>query len=55
MQNTLIIRLLIIVIVVGLVLYIYKDEIMHKFNKTSGKVKEDVSYAVKEIKEDIKN
>jgi uncharacterized protein YxeA len=55
MQNELIIVLIIIVVVVGVVLYMYKDEITHKFNKTSGKVKEDVSYAVKEIKKDIKN
>lgn len=55
MQNTHIIVLLIAVIVVWLVLYIYRDEITHKYNKTSGNVKEDVSHAVKEIKEDIKS
>jgi lipopolysaccharide export system protein LptC len=55
MQNTLIILLVIIVVVVGWILYLYKDEITHKYNKNSWKVKEDVSHAVKEIKEDIKN
>lgn len=55
MQNTLIILLLIIVVVVGWVLYVYRDEIAHKYKTNSGKVKADVSHAVKEIKEDIKS
>lgn len=55
MKNDLIVILLIIIIIGGWVLYFYKDTLKHKFNKTSGKVKEDVSHAVKEIKEDLKN
>lgn len=55
MKNDLIVILLIIILIGGWILYFYRDALRHKFNKTSGKVKEDVSHAVKEIKEDIKN
>lgn len=54
MKNELIVTLLIIILIAGWILYFYKDSIKHKYNKTSGKVKEDISHAVKEIKEDLK-
>lgn len=55
MKDTVILILIIVLVVVGWILYLYRDTIKGKYNKTSGKVKADVSHAVKEIKEDIKS
>jgi uncharacterized protein YxeA len=54
MKNEIILILIIIILIGGWILYFYKDAITHKYNKSSGKVKEDISHAVKEIKEDLK-
>lgn len=55
MENTIILIAVIILVVAGWILYLYRDAIKAKYNSTSGKVKADVSHAVKDIKEDIKN
>lgn len=54
MKNEIIIILIVILLIVWWILYFYKDAILHKYNKTSGKVKEDISHAAKEIKEDLR-
>ena len=53
MKQTFIIILLIALLIIGLILYIYKDNIRNIYNKTSWKVKEDIAHGAKEIKEDI--
>lgn len=55
MKNTIILILVIVIVVVGWILYLYRDTIKSKYNKNSGKVKETVSHAVKQVKEDIKS
>lgn len=55
MENSIILILVIILVVVGWILYFYRDSIKAKYNKTSGKVKETVSNAAKQVKEDIKD
>jgi hypothetical protein len=55
MKNNIILILIIVLVVVGWILYLYRDTIKAKYNKNSGKVKETVSQAVKQVKEDIKS
>lgn len=54
MQNSIILILVIVLVVVGWILYFYRDAIKGKYNRTSGKVKETVSHSVKQVKEDVK-
>lgn len=55
MKDSIILILVIVLVVVGWILYFYRDSIKAKYNKTSGKVKETVSHAAKQIKEDVKD
>lgn len=55
MKNTIISILIIVLITIGWILYLYRDTIKNKYNKNSGKVKETISHAAKQVKEDIKN
>lgn len=55
MENTIIFVVIIVLIIVGVILYAYRDTIKHAYNKKSGKVKETLSNAAKQVKEDIKN
>lgn len=55
MENSIILILLIVLVVIGWILYFFRNAIKDKYNKTSGKVKQTVSHAAKQVKEDIKD
>lgn len=52
MENGLII-VLVLILLVGWILYFFRDSIKSTYNKSSGGVKEDVSHGAKVIKEEI--
>lgn len=53
MKNNIIVILVIILLVIGWILYFFRDNIRGTYNKSSGWIKEDISHGAKVIKEDI--
>lgn len=53
MKNDVIVILVIILLVVGWVLYLFRDNIKGMYKKSSAGIKEDISHGAKVIKEDI--
>lgn len=53
MKNSLIVSLVLILLVVGWILYLFRDNIKGMYSKSSEGVKEDISHGAKVIKEDI--
>jgi cbb3-type cytochrome oxidase subunit 3 len=53
MQNTIILILVIVIVLIGWIAYLFRDDLKGMFGNSSASVKEDISHGAKELKEDI--